>query len=238
MITIGFKEKETGWVSFFRYLPDAYMRLGGTAFVIKNGDLWQQNDKGNPITNTFFGTKYASKINTVFNDVQTEDKIFKNFIIEGNAPWEVNIKTNLTETSLKTTDFDKKESRYFAFLRGNEKQNDFNGNSQGIGVCRSFSSNILYFDSVSSLINVGDKVFRLEGENTVSVGTITEKGEGYITLDSPLSGANGFFFFSTKNERADGGEIRGYYADVEMINNDDRQVELFAINSNIVKSYV
>lgn len=239
MKTLGFKEKETGWVSFFSFVPDAYLRLGGTAFVIKNGNLWQQNDKSNPITNTFFGVKYPSKISTVFNDAQTEDKIFKTFVIEGNSPWQVSIKTNLTKSSLKINDFDKKESRYFAYLRGNEQAGGFNGNAQGIGICTDNNSETLFFNAVSELTNIGDQLYKLDGQEVVLIGNIINKTTNSITVDSLLVDRyNGFFILSSRNARIDGGEIRGYYADVEMENNDDKQVELFAINSNIAKSYV
>lgn len=239
MKTLGFKEKETGWVSFFSFLPDAYLRLGGTAFVIKGGNLWQQNDKTNPITNTFFGVKYPSKINTVFNEVQTDDKIFKTFVIEGSSSWDVEIKTNLTRTSLKATDFNKKESRYFAYLRGNEQEGDLNGNAQGVGICQSNDSDTLFFKRVSDFTNIGDQLFKLDGDKPILIGDVINKTEDSIQVNANLVDRyTGFFILSSKNARVEGGEIRGYYADIEMENNDDKQVELFAINSNIIKSYV
>lgn len=239
MRTLGFKEKETGWVSFFSFVPQAYLRLGGVAYVIHQGNLWQQNDKTNPITNTFFGVKYPSKISTVFNDAQTEDKIFKTFVIEGSSAWNVSLKTNLTETTLYTSDFEKRESRYFAHLRGNENETDFNGNSQGVGVCTQHTSDSFNFDTVNELVNVGDTLFVLNNDKEIKLGVIKSKTNQEIVIDSQTTQQfRGMFFFSTKNNRVDGGEIRGYYADVELTNEDDKQSELFAINSNIVKSYV
>jgi hypothetical protein len=239
MRTLGFKEKEKGWVSFFSFTPQAYLRLGGVAYAIHQGNLWQQNDKNNPIVNTFFGVRYPSKISTVFNEAQTEDKIFKTFVIEGSASWYVSLKTNLTETTLVNTEFEKKESRYFAYLRGNENETDFNGNSQGIGVCMDHNSDTFTFQFVSELVNVGDTLFVLDNDQEIKLGVIKSKTPQEITIDIPTTlSFRGMFFFSAKNSRIDGGEIRGYYADVELTNNDGKQVELFAINSNIVKSYV
>lgn len=48
----------------------------------------------------------------------------------------------------------------------------------------------------------------------------------------------GLYSFSKKNARIEGGEIRGYYMDVSLENNDTDKVELFAINTNAVKSFV
>lgn len=48
----------------------------------------------------------------------------------------------------------------------------------------------------------------------------------------------GLYSFSTKDPRIEGGEIRGYYMQVDLENDDTEKVELFAINSNVVKSFV
>lgn len=48
----------------------------------------------------------------------------------------------------------------------------------------------------------------------------------------------GLFSFSTKDSRIEGSEIRGYYMEVEMTNDDSEQIELFAVNTNCIKSYV
>jgi hypothetical protein len=46
----------------------------------------------------------------------------------------------------------------------------------------------------------------------------------------------GLFSFSKKDSRIEGGEIRGYYMQVELENNDSEKVELFAVNTNAVRS--
>jgi hypothetical protein len=47
------------------------------------------NDETNPIRNNFYGVQYGSKITTVINEANSEDKIFKNIVLEGNKPWNV-----------------------------------------------------------------------------------------------------------------------------------------------------
>jgi hypothetical protein len=46
----------------------------------------------------------------------------------------------------------------------------------------------------------------------------------------------GLFSFSKKDSRIEGGEIRGYYMQVELENNDSEKVELFAVNTNAIRS--
>jgi hypothetical protein len=114
-----------------------------------------------------------------------------------------------------------------------------NGNAQGVGICQSNNSDTLFFKRVSALTNVGDQLFKLDGDQSLLIGNIIDKSETSIRVDVNLvDNYNGFFILSSRNARIDGGEIRGYYADIEMINNDDKPIELFAINSNIVKSHV
>ena len=48
----------------------------------------------------------------------------------------------------------------------------------------------------------------------------------------------GLFSFSKKDARIEGGDIRGYFMEVIIENNDIERVELFAVNTNAVKSYV
>ena len=48
----------------------------------------------------------------------------------------------------------------------------------------------------------------------------------------------GLFAFTKKNERVEGGEIRGYYMDVSLESEATDALELFAIQSNIIKSHV
>jgi hypothetical protein len=48
----------------------------------------------------------------------------------------------------------------------------------------------------------------------------------------------GQFSFAKKNSRIEGGDIRGYYAEITLVNSNTSPVELFAIESNIIKSYV
>ncbi|MVX36323.1 hypothetical protein [Myroides sp. LoEW2-1] len=240
MITLGFREKEKGWTSFFSYNPDAFLRSGNDFFTInRKGNLYFHNDIENPVTNTFYGEKYPSKISTVFNDIHSEDKIFKTFSIEGSHPWDIEMKTNLTKTSLVKEEFSKRESRFFTHLRGNEDTDDLHGRTQGIGVCTDNTEDTLYFDLVDSFTNIGDEVFILDNEKEYSLGIVKSKGNNYVTIDKRIDRfCKGYFFFSVKDSRVEGGDIRGYYAEVEMENNNDEQLELFAINSNIIKSYV
>lgn len=236
--TITYCEKNKGWGGFFDYLPEAMCRLNNRFFMIKNGQLHLANDKDNPVRNNFFGVQYSSKITTVFNENPNDDKIFKTLVEQSNRPWSANIKTNLTESNLATAEFTQRESRQFAHLRKSETSNDLRGNaSQGIGVILSSASTVITFSRVPESVSIGDGLYQLNGTTEELIGTITAKTATTITVNAiTTTPVNGYFVFAKKNLRIEGAEMRGYYMEVELTNTDTSAVELFAIESNAVRS--
>jgi hypothetical protein len=236
--TITFSEKNNGWTSEFDYIPDAMCRLNNRFFMIKDGQLHLANDKDNPIRNNFFGVQYDSKVTTVFNENPNDDKVFKTLIEQSNKPWSAVIRTNYTNSTLKKEEFAQRESRQFAHLRKSEDVNDFRGGaSQGIGVIVSNSGLDITFTSISETVSIGDQLYQLNGGTNELIGTITAKTGTVITVDAVVTEpVNGYFAFSKKNSRVEGAEMRGYYMEVELTNTDTEFVELFAIESNAVRS--
>lgn len=237
--TITHSEKAKGWTSFWSFIPELMLKLNNRFYTIKNGQLYLHNEDTG-ISNQFYGIKYASKISTVINEVQPDDKIFKTIVLESNRPWDVAVSTNLAQSSVKKSEFNQRESRQFAFLRKNENSNDLHGNTaQGVGVIGSIINKKINFASVSNYVSIGDELFQINNTNQELIGIITDKDATSVTVNTFLTTPiNGFYCFSKKNARVEGGEIRGYYMNVDLENNDDEVVELFGITSNAVKSYV
>jgi hypothetical protein len=238
--TITYSEKAKGWTSFHSFLPDLMGRLNNRFFSIKSGQLYLHNDETNPVRNNFYGQQFSSKIKTIFSDAPSDDKIYKTMVLEGNRPWHVNLKTNMAESTLDSSEFNARESRYFAYIRKNENNTDFTGHTaQGIGVIVSSLTNVITFNFVSDMIAVGDGLFQLNGGGDELIGTITSIVNNRITVAAIVNNpVNGFFCFGKKDARIEGGEIRGYYMEAELTNSDTQAVELFAINTNAIKSYV
>jgi hypothetical protein len=239
--TITYNDDVKGWVSFQGYEPDFLTKLNNRLFSVKNGQLHLHNDETNPIRNNFYGVQLNSKITAIINDSNSEDKIFKTLVLEGTHAWETKIKTNYTNSTIKKSEYNKRESRFFAHIRGNEDESDLHGGvAQGIGVIGSSAGTVITFPSgVSEMVNIGDKLYQLNVDVPELIGTIQFKSLTTITVDLILQApVNGYFSYAKKSSRIEGSEIRGYYAEVELENNDTDAVELFAIESNIVKSYV
>lgn len=238
--TISYSDKVDGWTSFHSFIPDWMAKLNNRFFSVKDGQLYLHNDETNPVRNNFYGTQYNSKVVTVFNEGPSEDKIFKTLNLEGTHPWATILRTNYTESTIAKTEFNKRESRWFAYTRRNENDNDLTGHTgNGIGVIISSAGLTVTFSFMSNLISVTDVLCQLNGSTEEIIGTITAINGNVITVNAITTAPiNGLFAYSKKNSRIEGGEMRGYYMEVELENDSTEPVELFAINTNAVKSYL
>lgn len=237
--TLTYSEKSKGWTSFWSYIPDWMIKLNNRFYTIKNGQLYLHNEETG-VRNNFYGVQHDSKIKLYFNEINSDDKIFKTLALEGNKPWSAVLSTNLANSTIKKEEFDQRESRHFAFMRKNENEEDLHGNTaQGIGVIASFSGTEITFLFVSEFVSIGDVLHQVNGSNNQVIGTITGINGLVITVDAIVTAPiNGLYSFSKKDARIEGGEVRGYYMEVELTNNDTEKVELFAVSTNAVKSFV
>ena len=240
--TLTHSEDNKGWTSFWEYFPDGFLNLNNKFLTIKDGQLWLQNDESNPIKNNFYGQQKKTSIKTVFNEAMAEDKIFKTLVQESNEKWRAILKTNLTEGEIKKTEFNTRESRQFSFIRGNEASGNLHGNTaQGIGVIVSVSTTNITYSTIPDLISIGDILYQLNGANQQIIGTITaiNRTTNVITVNTiTTTPVVGLYSFSLKNSRVEGEEMRGYYMEVTLENEDTTDGELFAISTNAIKSYV
>jgi hypothetical protein len=240
--TLTFDDENNGWTSFFSYRPEFMAALNGKFFTFKGGDLYLHNSKDVP-RNNFYGKQFTSKISVVLNENPSTEKIFKNLIIEGNKPWDVKMQSNLTEGKLSKVEFEKRQSRWFAYTRRNEDSQDITSfSTNGIGNSTSVTaSSVLFAIRVSEMICIGDRLVQIQAGISVDIGIITDintdRNEIFVlTFDNPPSGTD--YCYAVKDSRVEGGEIRGYFLQVDLENSDTDFVELFAINSNTSESYV
>lgn len=236
--TITFSEDNKGWTSFWSYAPDGMCSVDNRFYSIKNGQLYLHNDIDNPLPNTFYGIYTPSKLVFYFNEDPTNDKVFKTIEIEGTHAWEILLKTNLTKSYIKKLEFSKKESRFYAYIRKNDEGQIFYGiGTQGIGNPVSIVGNVITFNNIPDSINVEDTL--LKAPNT-EIGTITAINFTLktITVSNVGSLSTSDFCFANKPSRIEGAEIRGYYMEVEITNDETVLTELFSVNTNAIKSFV
>lgn len=238
--TLTFDEKVKGWTSFHSYIPDAIIRINNRLFTVKNGNLWLHNEELNGY-NEFYGSQYKSTVEIIFNDAHNEDKIFKTIIEESTNPWKVLVSTNLANSTIEKVEFNQRESRWFSYIRQNENETDLNGVAQGIGNITAINGLIISFTKISNITSIGDKLYQLNGTTQELIGLIVDSDfvNNTLTIDTFITSPTiGLFSFSKKNSRVEGAEIRGYVMNVILEDDSNVANELFAVSSNVVKSYL
>ena len=237
--TLSFDEKVKGWTSFYSYLPDWIVKLNNTFYTIKDGELWQHHTGST--TCIFYNISYEAKVTTIFNESHQIDKIYKACVLESDRAWSVDFENNLSQGSISSSEFNQKESRWFAYLRQNESSSDINRRSFGIGNITALDTLQITFSRINDSVSIGDDLYQINGGLQEELGTITaiDRSTGIITVDAlantPIVNN---FVYALKNARIEGAEIRGYYLEAELSSSGGLQNELFAVSMNLVKSYV
>lgn len=239
--TLCYDEKVNGWVTFFSFYPEMMVNLNNDFFSFNGGQLHIHNQETST-RNSFYGQPSAStSVEVLFNDSPSEIKTFKTIEIEGDtSSWDITVVTDLEEGHILKESFKTKEGRYYEYIKRNEDDIlNFKALSiQGIGELDMFQSGQFQFVSVPNNINVGDKLFVDNSGTPTLVGTITEVGPNYIVVDNALvSPPAGSFMFAGKSPIAESTGLKGYYASVTLTNDQTDPVELFAVNTEIVKSF-
>ena len=232
-------------------------------YTFNGGNLFQHN--ANEKRNNFYGEQYNSQITTVFNQNPLENKIFKTLNLESDQAWQANLETDIQQNGfIDNTWFEKKEGAYFAFLRQNGEVPALTGqyamrSANGIGKCTSnsslgntttinFSTNPLV--NIGSIVSVGDYLyFSLPSYTTINLaGQITNinidipAGINQIVIDTSISGTSTItiqdpYILYIKSSVAESHGLLGHYCIFTLINESSLATELFAVESEVMKSY-
>ncbi|WP_440880639.1 hypothetical protein [Tenacibaculum sp. C7A-26P2] len=236
--TLTFDEKVKGFTSFHSFLPDWALRMSNNFYTFKNGQLWEQNAKGAGYNN-FYGVQYESKVTTVLNDFSKTDIIYKTLIQDAYDSWSVRFKTNLSKGHLKSSEFHKRGSRWYTHFFKDESLENLYGSSQGFGTAIKINKNKLQFHEVPPNVSVGDILCFIDDGNKVnSLGRILDISSNTISIDNSKPMNLNWFYLSKKNNRIEGGDIRGYFIEIELSDNSREANELFSVSTEVVPSYI
>ncbi|HYE68037.1 MAG TPA: hypothetical protein VEA58_05455 [Anaerovoracaceae bacterium] len=208
-------------------------------FTFKNGQIWQHHDTDNPVMNNFYNSQGSSYVKTVFNEAMADDKVFRTMVLESDQKWDAAVLTNYTESSITAAEFNTRESRQFSFMRRNEASADYHGRGQGIGVIQNVAGLVLTFSRAPEFVNINDQLCQLIAGVVEVIGTITDVTGAVITVDAiTTTPVQGYYAFAAKPARAEGGDVRGYFLEVQLSNDNTEDCDLFAVGTEISKSYV
>ena len=260
--TLSYSESVQGWPSFYSYNPDFMVGMNNYLYSFKGGNLYRHNT--NELRNNYYGEQFNSQITTVFNESPLENKIFKSLNLESDSAWTATMESDIqTRGYIDYTWFEKKEGAYFAYIRKTGTTPAIPGeyayrSAQGVGKASSWSetNNVLTLNfPVSpivdiSYVNIGDYIYFSEGAYT----TISFSGQVTNVEVNLVSGINRLFvntnftqnviisettpfILALRNTEAEDVGVLGHQMTVTIENFNTTATELFAIESEVMKSF-
>jgi hypothetical protein len=257
--TLSYASNVQGWVSFYSFYPDYMIGMNQYFYTFKNGNLYRHNV--NSQRNTFYGTFTPSTLTSVFNISPLENKIFKTLNLEGDAAWDATLQTDIQDSGYILNNwFEKKEASFYAFVRNNSsgqlKQRSVNGIGKTVSVNSTTPSAVELNFSISplvaigSIISVGDLVYYAVAPYTVNIlsGEVVAINQNYplgvnqLVIDTTITGGSippgqTDYIMFIKNSVAESHGVLGHYCVFELTNSSTDKIELFAAESNVMKSF-
>ncbi|MFN5250153.1 MAG: hypothetical protein ACK5DE_03845 [Bacteroidota bacterium] len=262
--TLSYSDMVDGWVSFYSYYPDWMIGMNNYFYTFKGGDLYRHNV--NESRNTFYtpwfikignpaGAFTPATLQSVFNASPLENKLFKTINLEGDAKWDVTLQTDLQFSGfIEANWFEKKEAAFFAFVRNNSIGELALRSVNGIGRSSQVTGgNIVKFPltiSIGSIISIGDLLyFSLPPYTTpVLAGRVTAitvdlpNNINQLTINTSIPGTvpipiQDAFFLYIKNSVAESHGVLGHYCIFNITNSSTSKVELFVVQTEVMKSF-
>ena len=263
--TLTYSAGVEGWPSFYSFIPEYMVGMNQYLYSFNGGNLYRHNT--NETRNNFYGTQYNSKMISVFNDVPLENKIFKTLNLESDDPWEADLISDIQTTGyIEAAWFSKKEASWFALVRNEGapvSTPQFELRSlNGIGRCTTVITvgvvstiSFALATNIGSIISVGDTVYSFvppappapPANNTPIIrGIVTEinvdlkNNINTLVIDTTGNVApanNSPYIMFIKNQVAESHGVLGHYCQFELTLDKTSKSELFAVESEIMKSF-
>lgn len=263
--TLTYSDGSGGWPSFYSYIPDWMIGMNNYFYTFKGGNLYRHNV--NAVRNNFYGQQFTSTMTSVFNTAPLENKLFKTLALQGDDTWEaIPIETDIQNSGyIEKAWFEKKEQVYFAFIRnsgdipaGTDEYalRSLNGVGKSTVVTGPAAATQIQFSinpliAIGSIASVGDYLYYALPPNynsPVLCGRITNivqnypAGDNYFVVDTTVTGGSvppiqNAYFLYIKNSVAESHGVLGHYCLFTLENDNTAKVELFAVESEVMKSF-
>lgn len=233
-VTWAFSDKVNGWLTRLTFNPEDMCRVNSQFVSFKNGEIWLHNQDS--LFNTFYGAQTDTSFKFNFSQEPSTRKVFKTLSIEGTTNLQIACETDMEKGYVNKLDFEKKEGVWYAYVRGkNGELNTSQLSFQGVGEAV-VNGLVLEFDFVlESIISVGDVILN---SNLQIVGNILSKTANSLTLDAVNNIVSGDYVLVTKPESVQKQGLVGYFLQVDASFSSNAQQEIYAINSEVIKSYM
>lgn len=204
-----------------------------------------------------------SVMTSVFNTSPLENKIFKTLNLEGSDAWAATMDTDIQDSGFIDYDyFEKKENSWYAFVRNEglgstpsavpeyslRSVNGIGKSTSVVIVGLTSTINFAITTQIGSIISVNDYFYFLVGGTPTYAGIVTSinvnlrRGINNIVIDTSEAGTtpiptNTETFLYIKNSVAESHGVLGHYAEFTLTYIKNTKVELFAVESEVMKSY-
>ena len=263
--TLTYSESSQGWPSFYSYNPDWMIGMNNYFYTFKGGNLYRHNV--NEVRNNFYGVQYTSKLVSVMNTSPLESKLFKTLNLEGDSAWDALMTTDLQFSGfIELGWFERKEAAWFAFVRNSgttpatpaeyplRSVNGIGRSTVITGAASALEINFAIGSSpidIGSIISIGDIVYFSLPPNfsaPVLCGQVTNiivnyvAGNNKLIVDTTIAGGSvpaiqNPYIFYIKNSVAESHGVLGHYCLFTLENPSTSKIELFAVQSEVMKSY-
>jgi len=200
-----------------------------------------------------------TKMHSVFNTAPLENKLFKTLNLEGDAAWGAELLTDIQQSGfIDEPWFEKKEQSYFAFVRNNSTGEIAIRSTNGIGASYqvnlagdTIDFSITPLVDLGTIMSIGDYLYFMIPPTPSTIllaGEITQINRNYklginqIVIDitipgtTPITIPNAYFLY-TKNSVAESHGVLGHYCEFILTNSSKDKIELFAVESEVMKSF-
>ena len=253
--TITYSPSNNGWTSFHSYFPDWMIGMNSIFYTFKNGNIYKHHN--NVSRNQYYGVNYPSTVTAIFNNQPIDAKMFMTLELDSDDPWSAEVVTDLTTGFIDKDYFIKKEGAYYSNIRRYAASQDLSQTSaQGIGACSLVTGvlpgpiTISFAQPISALLSLNDVAYIGTGGGITEIGSIDAITNGVFPAASTITintaavlpsvntpPADPDFIMFLKNSEVESYGSRGHYAEVKFTNDLITESELFAVSTEIFKSF-
>lgn len=205
-----------------------------------------------------------STMESVLNVSPLENKLFKTLNLEGDDAWAATLKTDIQDSGfIDYSYFEKKEQSWFAFVRNKGlgstpaalpelslRSLNGIGNSTTVAIVSGAATiNFATTIQIGNILSVDDFFYFLSSSNVpVYAGNVTainvdlRGGVNNVVISTSPAGttpipSNVETFLFIKNSVAESHGVLGHYAVFDLSYSKNTKVELFAVESEVMKSF-
>ena len=257
--TLTYDEGVQGFPSFYSYHPDWMIGMNNYFYTFKGGNLYRHNV--NSVRNNFYGVQYNTTLQSVFNDMPLENKLFKTVNLEGDDTWAATLRTDIQNSGFIEADwFEWKEQVYYAFVRNSgtvpagldeyalRSLNGIGRSTSVVGTGDTINFPLSF--QIKNIMSIGDMLYfalppydtpQLAGQ-ILSITYDPLNGINQVVVDTTTPGAvpipiQDAYFLFIKNAVAESHGVLGHYCVFDITNTNTNKINLFAVESEVMKSY-